>query len=53
VEFGLNSCKGSNAGELVIEFENGLKMMNYGPAGEVNGLSFGKRRFHFTGKCKG
>jgi hypothetical protein len=36
----------------VIEFDNGIKIINYYPAGEVTGLSYGKRKFAFTGKCK-
>lgn len=37
---------------MTVEFDNGIKVSNYFAAGEVSGLSYGKRKFTLNGKCK-
>jgi hypothetical protein len=52
VDIGMNSGVGSNDGEYIVEFDkwprNKIRVRTAG--GEVQGLSFGERKFLLSGK---
>lgn len=54
IDLSMNSGVGSNDGEYVIEFDNWPrnKIRMRSPGGEIQGLSYGERKFLLTGKSK-